>query len=132
MKQADYLNSLHNELQQLIAHFSLKEHYAQAALAQLHQHRRQAQEDKDKLYLLINGLEQQIHDFECCGLLSYTALHERRRKQAIYRRQILDVRIRVDELSLQLVQISDDIDKSNQEINSLKKKIIKFENYNEK
>lgn len=131
MRQANYLNSLRNELQQLIAHFSLKEHYAQAALAQLHQRYRQEQENKDKLQLLINGLEQQIHDFECRGLLSYTALHELRRKQAIYRKQILDVRVRVDELSLQLVQISDDIDKSNKEINILKKKIIKFEQYSE-
>ncbi|MCF1266421.1 hypothetical protein LH673_13555 [Morganella morganii] len=125
------MNSLRNDLRQLIAHFSLKEHYAQATLAQLHQRYRQEQENKDKLLLLISGLVQQINEFECSGLLSYTALHERRRKQAIYRKQILDVRVRVDELSLQLEQISEDIDKNNKEINSLKKKIIKFEQYNE-
>nr|WP_242452337.1 hypothetical protein [Morganella morganii] len=118
-------------MQQLVAHFSLKEHYAQAALAQLHQRRRQEQENKDKLLLLINGLEKQILDFECSGLLSYTELNELRRKQAIYRKQILDVRALADESSLQLVQISDAIDKSNKEIHSLKKKIIKFEQYGE-
>lgn len=132
MKQADYLNNLHTELQQLITHFSLKEHYAQAALAQLHQRYRQEQDNKHKLLLLIRGLEQQIHEFECCGLLSYTALNERRRKQAIYRKQIPDVRAQVDESSLQLAQISDDIAESNKMINSLKKKIIKFEQYSKR
>ncbi|WP_350820565.1 hypothetical protein [Morganella morganii] len=120
------MNSSHNELQQLIAHFSLKERCVRAALAQLHQRYRQEQENKDKLLLLIKGLEQQVLEFECRGLLSYTALNELRRKQAIYRKQIPDVRARVDELSLQLAKISDDIAESNKTINNLKKKIIKF------
>ncbi|MEM8127242.1 hypothetical protein Q4R60_16995, partial [Morganella morganii] len=111
------MNSSHNELQQLIAHFSLKERSVRAALAQLHQRYRQEQENKDKLLLLIKGLEQQILEFECRGLLSYTALNELRRKQAIYRKQIPDVRARVDESSLQLAQISDDIAESNKTIN---------------
>ncbi|EMJ9773590.1 TPA: hypothetical protein KV183_002706 [Morganella morganii] len=132
MKQAGYLNSSRNELQQLIAHFSLKERCVQAALAQLHQRYRQEQENKEKLLLLIKGLEQQVHEFECCGLLSYIALNERRRKQAIYRKQIPDVRARVDEASIQLQQISDDIAESNKTINDLKKKIIKFEQYGER
>ncbi|EPU3934061.1 hypothetical protein ACVWYD_000563 [Morganella morganii] len=123
------MNSSRNELQQLIAHFSLKEHCVQAALAQLHQRYRQEQENKEKLLLLIKGLEQQIHEFECCGLLSYIALNERRRKQAIYRKQIPDIRVRVDESSLLLAKIADDIDKSNKTINNLKKKVIKFEQY---
>lgn len=131
-KQAGCLNSSHNELQQLIAHFSLKVHYAQAALAQLHRRYRQEQKNKDKLLLLINGLEQQISDFGCRGLLSYTALNERRRKQAIYRKQILDVRVRVDESSLQLEQIAADIAQRYKMINSLKKKVIKFGLYSER
>lgn len=131
-KQAGCLNSSRNELQQLIAHFSLKEHYAQAALAQLHQRHRQEQENKDKLLQLINGLEQQIIDFGCRGLLSYTALNEHRRKQAIYRKHILDVRVRVDESSLLLAQIADDIAESHKMINSLKKKVIKFGLYSER
>lgn len=131
-KQAGCLNSSRNELQQLIAHFSLKEYYAQAALAQLHQRHRQEQENKDKLLLLINGLEQQVIDFGCRGLLSYTELNERRRKQAIYRKHILDVRVRVDESSLLLAQIADDIAESHKMINSLKKKVIKFGLYSER
>ncbi|MDH0353783.1 hypothetical protein [Morganella sp. GD04133] len=126
------MNSSRNELQQLIAHFSLKERCVQAALAQLHQRYRQEQENKEKLLLLIKGLEQQIHEFECCGLLSYIALNERRRKQAIYRKQIPDIRVRVDESSLLLAKIADDIDKSNKTINNLKKKVIKFEQYSKR
>ncbi|MEM8444727.1 hypothetical protein Q4R95_15330, partial [Morganella morganii] len=57
-------------------------------------------------------------------------LNELRRKQAIYRKQIPDVRARVDESSLQLAQISDDIAESNKTINNLRKKLIKFEQYN--
>ena len=132
MKPAKNLNSSRNDVRQLIAHFSLKERYAQIAQAQLHRYYRQEQENKDKLLILISGLERQIHDFECRGLLSYTELNERRRKQAIYRKQILDVRIRVDESSVQLSQFLYEIEESNKTINSLKKKIIKFEQYNKK
>ena len=132
MKPAKNLNSSRNDVRQLIAHFSLKERYAQIAQAQLHRYYRQEQENKDKLLILISGLERHIHNFECRGLLSYTELNERRRKQAIYRKQILDVRIRVDESSVQLSQILYEIEESNKTINSLKKKIIKFEQYNKK
>lgn len=117
------------EVSQLIAHFSLKERYTQIALAQLNQRHTEEQNNHRSLLQLISALEQQINSFDTIGLLSYLALSERRRKQSIYRRQILDLRVKAEESSLVQLQIIDDINKTNNLIIGLKKKIIKIKHY---
>lgn len=117
------------EVSQLIAHFSLKERYAQITLAQLNLRYREEQENHRSLLQLISALEQQILSFDVPGLMSYPELNERRRKQSIYRRQTLDIRVKAEESALVQVQIIEDINKTNCLITGLKKKIIKIEHY---
>ncbi|GAA0341879.1 hypothetical protein L9H26_11705 [Morganella psychrotolerans] len=121
--------ALQREVRQLIAHFSLKERYAEIALAQLNQRYREEQENHRSLLQLISALEQQILSFDITGMYTYLELNELRRKQSVYRRQILDIRVKAEESALAQVQIMDDINKTNTVIVVLKKKVIKITQY---